>query len=88
MQQLNQGKCHHAAALHPTEGDDYNAPFPVEINNTTMDSVCYTISLMTDNMLEENETIHLQLSSAESFVSLTQNSAVITIIDSVRVLHW
>ena len=70
-----------------SDESDYNTTqLPATItasDREMMDTFCYGISLKTDDLLEGNEIIQLQLSSAEHFVAFTQDSAVFTIIDSV-----
>ena len=69
---------------HPSEGEDYSVALPSDITfNETGDSVCYNITLRTDDTLEGNETIRLNLSTTESFVVFTQPTATFTILDSV-----
>ena len=55
------------------------------VYNETVDSVCYVITLKTDDILEGNETIRLELSSTESFVTFTRAIATLTIFDSVSI---
>ena len=70
-----------------SDESDYNTTqLPATItasDREMMDTFCYGISLKTDDLLEGNEIIQLQLSSAEHFVAFTQDSAVFTITDSV-----
>ena len=68
---------------HLTEGVDYNytTELPADFHKNRL---CHQISLLSDTILEGNETIVFQLSSNESFVDLIPSSAVFTIIDSVR----
>lgn len=53
----------------------------------SMNSVCHSIMLHEDLLLELTETILFELNSTNSFVIINQNSAVFTIQDSVRYLH-
>lgn len=73
-----------------TDGTDYDIePFSVELTAseyTSMDSVCHTIVLHEDLLLEETETIVFELISTNSFVINNQSSAVFNIIDMVRLL--
>ena len=70
---------------HPSEGADYSSvALPSVITASdfeTGDSVCYEITLKTDNILEGDETIRLELT--ESFVTFTQPTATFTILESV-----
>ena len=72
---------------HPSEGDDYSSvqlPSVITARDfKTGGSVCYKITPRTDDTLEGNETIRLQLSTTESFVAFTQPNATFTILDSV-----
>ena len=73
---------------HPSEGDDYSSvQLPSVITasdfNETKDSVCYKITLRTDDTLEGDETIQLELSTTESFIDFTQPTATFTILESV-----
>ena len=73
---------------HPSEGADYSSvalPSVIIASdfNETGDSVCYKITLRRDEILEGDETIRLELSTTESFVTFTQPNATFTILDSV-----
>ena len=73
---------------HPSEGEDYiSVALPSVITasdfSETGDSVCYNITLKTDDTLEGNETVRLELSTTESFVAFTQPTATFTILESV-----
>ena len=51
----------------------------------SMDSVCHSIVLREDTLLEVTETIVLELNSINSFVIISQSSAVFNILDTVRI---
>ena len=72
---------------HPSEGDDYSSvqlPSVITAGDfETGNSVCYEITLRTDDTLEGDETIRLELSKNESFVAFTQPTATFTILESV-----
>ena len=50
-------------------------------------SACWNITLQEDDVLDENETITLELTTTDSFVTLTPGLLVFTIIDSVRIRY-
>lgn len=72
-----------------TDGTDYNVePFSVELTANeyiSMDSVCHNIVLHEDTLLEVTETIVFKLNSINSFVAISQSSAVFNILDMVRI---
>ena len=69
------------------EGDDYTiTPFSVEAPasvTTTLGTECHSIALIPDVVLEANETILLQITTANPFVNFNINSAVVIIQDVV-----
>lgn len=73
-----------------TDGTDYDVePFSVELTASeyiSMDSVCNSIVLREDALLEVTETIVFELNSINSFVVISQSSAVFNILDTVRIL--
>ena len=72
------------------EGDDYTIePFSVEITASEVDTqsletMCRSIQLVPDVLIEANEDIQLQLITANTCVNLTITSAVVIIQDVVR----
>lgn len=69
------------------EGDDYTVePFSGDFTATeyeSADSICRNISLHEDILSEEDETIEILINTADSFVTLTQDRAIVTIHDVV-----
>ena len=50
---------------------------------------CTTISILDDNVVERNETFSVQLSTSNTAVDITQNSATVTVIDNDMVtIGW
>ena len=52
----------------------------------SLDSVCHNFTLLEDQLLEPDETITFQLNTTDSFINFSQDSAVFTILDSVKTL--
>ena len=70
------------------EGDDYTIePFSVEITASevvSLETVCHSISLIPDVLIEANEDIQLQLVTVNTFINVNIASAVVIIQDVVR----
>ena len=73
------------------EGADYNIePFSVEITaseTVSLGTVCHSIVLIGDDLIEADETIQLQLITANSFINFIIDSAVVIIQDVVRTIE-
>ena len=68
--------------------EDYHIMGPLSFDILAEDygsvNVCFNISLVEDEILEADETIHLQLTTRNSFITFNPVSATFTIQDSVR----
>ena len=52
----------------------------------TIGEDCSTISILNDSVVERNETFSVQLSTSSAALDITQNSAIVTIIDDDAVI--
>ena len=70
------------------EGEDYTIePFSVEITASdvvSLETMCHSITLISDDLIEADEIIQLQLVTANPFINVNIDSAVVIIQDVVR----
>ncbi len=67
---------------HPIAESDFVSLTSTTLTLTGTDGEnCSTISILDDSMVERNETFSVQLSTSNTAVDITQNSAMVTIVD-------
>ena len=66
----------------PIAGDDFVPVISATLTLTGADGEdCTIISVLNDTVVERNETFSVQLSTSNAALDITQNSAIVTIID-------